>query len=110
MARNRDWREFIPDEHQVPHGRQQDTGKPPPAQQQVRVQRSSRGRGGKTVTIITGLELPIGQLNGLAKALKAATGTGGTVQENTIVLQGDQTMAVLEQLTRRGYRPKRSGG
>jgi len=74
------------------------------------VQRSSRGRGGKTVTIITGLELPPDQFHALAKALKTATGTGGTVQGDAIVLQGDRVAAVLEQLARRGYPAKRSGG
>ena len=79
-------------------------------QQQVRVQRSSRGRGGKTITTITGVELPAAQLKALAKILKIATGTGGTVQGDVIELQGDQVQKALEQLTTLGYRPKRSGG
>ena len=108
MARKRGWQEFIPD--QAPQIQRPSPTPQPPDQQHVRVQRSSRGRGGKTVTIITGLELPTNQLNGLAKALKMATGTGGAVQGDTIVLQGDRVTAVLEQLAMRGYQPKRSGG
>ena len=108
MARNRGWQEFAPD--QTPRRRQQPPAPQPPGQQHVRVQRSSRGRGGKTVTIITGLELPPDQLHALAKALKVATGTGGSVQGDTLVLQGDRVTAVLEQLARRGYPAKRSGG
>ena len=108
MARKRGWQEFTPD--QTPQLQQRSPAPRPPDRQQVRVQRSSRGRGGKTVTIITGLELPTDQLNALAKALKVATGTGGTVQGDTIVLQGDRVTAVLEQLAMRGYQSKRSGG
>ena len=108
MARNRGWQEFTPDH--TPQRQQQPPAPRPPGQQRVRVQRSSRGRGGKTVTIITGLELPTEQLNALAKALKIATGTGGAVQGDTIVLQGDRVTAVLEQLARRGHQAQRSGG
>ncbi len=108
MARKGGWQEFTPD--RTPRIQQPSPAPRPPGRQQVRVQRSSRGRGGKTVTIITGLALPTHQLNALAKALKAATGTGGTVQGDTIVLQGDQVTAALEQLAMQGYQPKRSGG
>ena len=108
MARKRGWQEFRPD--RTPQRQRQPSGSQPPGRQQVRVQRSSRGRGGKTVTIITGLALPSEQLNALAKALKIATGTGGAVQGDAIVLQGDRVTVVLEQLARRGHQPKRSGG
>lgn len=108
MARKRGWQEFTPD--QTPRIQQRPPAPRPPGRQHVRVQRSSRGRGGKTVTIITGLALPTNQLSALAKALKVATGTGGTVQGDTIVLQGDRVTVVLEQLAMRGYRSKRSGG
>ena len=107
MARNRGWQEFAPD--QTPWTHQQPAAPQPPGQQHVRVQRSSRGRGGKTVTIISGLELPPDQLHALAKALKVATGTGGSVQGDNLVLQGDRVTAVLEQLARRGIQAKRSG-
>lgn len=108
MARNRGWQEFTAD--QTPRIRSRSQAQKPPGQQRIRVQRSSRGRGGKTVTIITGLELPPDQLQALAKALKVATGTGGSVQGDTLVLQGDRVTAVLEQLARHGYQTKRSGG
>ncbi|MYG39204.1 MAG: translation initiation factor [Synechococcus sp. SB0676_bin_10] len=108
MARKRGWQEFTPD--QTPQLQQRSPAPRSSGRQRVRVQRSSRGRGGKTVTIISGLELPTEQLNALAKALKVATGTGGAVQGDTIVLQGDRVTAVLEQLARRGYQARRSGG
>ena len=108
MARKRGWQEFTPD--RTPPLQQRSPAPQPPGGQHVRVQRSSRGRGGKTVTTITGLELSTEQLNALAKALKVATGTGGTVQGDTIVLQGDRVTAALEQLAMAGYRSKRSGG
>ncbi len=108
MARNRGWQEFTPD--QTPRIRQRPPAPLPPGQQHVRVQRSSRGRGGKTVTIVTGLELPPDRLHALAKALKVATGTGGSVQGDALVLQGDRVTAVLEQLAKQGYQAKRSGG
>lgn len=108
MARNQGWQEFTPD--QTPRVQQRPPAQKPPGQQRIRVQRSSRGRGGKTVTIITGLELPPDQLQALAKALKVATGTGGSVQGDTLVLQGDRVTPVLEQLAKRGYPAKRSGG
>jgi len=109
MARKGGWQEFTPDRTSPPLQPSSPASRPP-GRQQVRVQRSSRGRGGKIVTIVTGLGLPTGQLNALAKALKTATGTGGTVQGDAIVLQGDRVTAVLEQLAGRGYQARRSGG
>lgn len=76
----------------------------------VRVSRESKGRGGKTVTIVSGLLLDDGKLQELAKRLKQVCGTGGTVKEGKIEIQGDQCDRVLAELQNRGYKPKRSGG
>ena len=80
------------------------------AQQRVRVQRTKAGKGGKLVTTITGLEAPEAELRALLKQLKAAAGTGGTVKDSVIELQGDQVAAALGALEKAGYRPKQAGG
>ena len=82
----------------------------PKAQQRVRVQRTKAGKGGKLVTAITGLEAPEAELKALLKQLKAAAGTGGTLKEGVIELQGDQVAAALAALENAGYRPKQAGG
>ena len=83
---------------------------PPKAQQRVRVQRTKAGKGGKLVTAISGLEAPEAELKALLKTLKASAGTGGTLKDGLIELQGDQVAAALEALTKAGYRPKQAGG
>jgi translation initiation factor 1 len=75
----------------------------PRAQQQVRVQRTKAGKGGKLVTVITGLELP-------ETELKARAGTGGTLKDGGIELQGDQVAPALAALEQTGFRPKQAGG
>jgi translation initiation factor 1 len=80
------------------------------SQQRVRVQRTKAGKGGKLVTAITGLELPEAELKTLLKQLKAVAGTGGTVKDGVIELQGDQVAAALGALEKAGYRPKQAGG
>jgi translation initiation factor 1 len=88
-----------------------ETGGPTPkAQQRVRVQRTKAGKGGKLVTAITGLEAPEAELKALLKQLKAAAGTGGTVKDGVIELQGDQVTPALAALEKAGYRPKQAGG
>ncbi len=82
----------------------------PKAQQRVRVQRTKAGKGGKTVTTITGLELGDGEARALLKRLKASAGTGGTLKDGVIELQGDQVEAALEALESTGFRPKQAGG
>ena len=82
----------------------------PKAQQRVRVQRTKAGKGGKLVTAITGLEAPEAELKALLKQLKAAAGTGGTVKDGVIELQGDQVAPALVALGKAGYRPKQAGG
>ena len=68
------------------------------------------GKGGKTVTVIRGLELDPNELKALLKKLKTRIGSGGTAKDGLIELQGDQVELALELLTKEGYRPRRAGG
>ena len=76
----------------------------------ARIRRETGGRGGKTVTTISGLALDDAALAGLAKRLKAACGTGGTVRDGTIELQGDHRDPSAALLAREGIRSKLAGG
>ena len=82
----------------------------PIAAQRVRVSRTSAGRGGKTVTLVAGIEGGDSVLAPLSKTLKARCGAGGTIKDGVIEIQGDHVEAVLAILAGEGYRPKRSGG
>ena len=82
----------------------------PLAGQRVRVSRSSAGRGGKTVTVVAGVEGGEPVLAALPKKLKARYGTGGTVKDSTIEIQRDHVETVVALLAADGYRPKKSGG
>lgn len=67
----------------------------------IRVERS--GRRGKTVTIVEGVRLPHTKLQKLTKALKRRCGSGGTVQNGNIEIQGDRRATLISELTERGY-------
>jgi translation initiation factor 1 len=82
----------------------------PPQQQNVRVQATRSGRKGKTVTVITGFQAKPETLADLVKQLKAQCGTGGTVKDNDIEIQGDHKQKILEILIKLGYKAKISGG
>ena len=83
---------------------------PPAGDGIARIRRETEGRGGKTVTTISGLALDDAALAALAKRLKAACGTGGTVREGTIELQGDHREQLAALLAREGLRSKLAGG
>lgn len=76
----------------------------------VRVSRETKGRKGKGVTVIRGLALAPDALALLGKQLKIACGSGGTVKDGVIEVQGDHCERVLETLKQRGYAVKRAGG
>lgn len=82
----------------------------PPNQQQVRVQTSRKGRGGKTVTVITGFQAKPETLADLLKKLKAQCGAGGAVKDNEIEIQGDHREKLVQLLNQLGYKAKASGG
>jgi translation initiation factor 1 len=81
-----------------------------PAQQTIYLHRDSKGRGGKVVSLIKGLALSEANLTALAKQIKQACGTGGTVKEGIIEIQGDHREKIAEVLTRLGYKVKIAGG
>ena len=80
------------------------------SEQTIRVKKTRVGKGGKTVTIISGLDLEADSLRTLLKKLKARCGTGGTFRANLLELQGDQVELVLKFLKNEGYSPKKAGG
>ncbi|WP_008314404.1 translation initiation factor [Leptolyngbya sp. PCC 6406] len=82
----------------------------PPAQQSLKVEVSRKGRGGKTVTIVSGFQHRPETLATLLKKLKAQCGSGGTVKEATVEIQGDHAQTLLTVLQKQGYSVKRSGG
>ncbi|MEM8501892.1 MAG: translation initiation factor [Cyanobacteria bacterium P01_D01_bin.1] len=82
----------------------------PPNQQNIRVQISRKGRKGKSVTIASGFVHNAKTLATLAKSLKASCGSGGTVKEDTIEIQGEHAPKLLSLLIEKGYQAKISGG
>ncbi|WP_022961338.1 translation initiation factor Sui1 [Halopseudomonas pelagia] len=76
----------------------------------ARVRRETKGRGGKTVTTVSGLCLAPDDLKRLAKELKARCGCGGGVKEGVIEIQGDKADFVCNWLIGQGYQTKRAGG
>lgn len=76
----------------------------------VRVSRQTKGRGGKSVTVVSGLALDAIALALLGKQLRAACGSGGTVKDGVIEVQGDHCDMVMEALKKQGHHPKRVGG
>ena len=87
------------------------TGKSlPPQQQTVYLHRESSGRGGKAVTLVKNLVLSSDDLKLLAKKLKQECGTGGTIKDNVIEMQGEQREKIAEILRKLGYKVKIAGG
>jgi translation initiation factor 1 len=76
----------------------------------ARVRRESKGRGGKTVTTITGVPLAEDALKDLAKMLKQRCGTGGSLKDGVIEIQGDHVELLLAELVKQGFKAKKSGG
>lgn len=76
----------------------------------VRIHRQSKGRGGKTVSVITGLALSPDATKTLAKKLKQRCGVGGAVKDGTIEIQGDQRELLKAELEKQGYQVKLAGG
>ncbi len=81
-----------------------------PQQQNLRVQASRKGRGGKTVTVISGFQAQSESIDALCKKLKNQCGAGGAVKDREIEIQGDRTVKILQILLELGYKAKISGG
>lgn len=76
----------------------------------VRVARQTKGRGGKSVTVVTGVALDGIALALLGKQLRTACGCGGTVKDGVIEVQGDHVDRIVDELNKLGHAAKRSGG
>lgn len=76
----------------------------------VRVSRETKGRGGKTVTLVRGVNLDAEALAALGKRLRAACGAGGTLREDVLEIQGDHRERVIALLAAEGFSVKRAGG
>lgn len=81
-----------------------------PRQQTVYLHRESSGRGGKAVTLVKNLVLSAEDLKSLAKKLKQECGTGGTIKEDVIEMQGEQRQKIAAVLQKLGYKVKIAGG
>jgi len=76
----------------------------------VRIGRETKGRGGKAVTLVRGVPMEDSELPNLAKKLKTLCGSGGTLKDGVIEIQGDHIEKVMLFLTTQGFSVKRTGG
>ncbi len=76
----------------------------------LRIRRETKGRKGKGVTLVDGLNLPPQETETLARQLKNRCGSGGTVKNGMIEIQGDHRATVQEYLHEQGYKTKLAGG
>ena len=76
----------------------------------VRVMLQTKGRGGKAVTLVKGLALDADELNAVGKQLRSACGSGGTVKDGVLEVQGDHCDRIIAELQSRGFKPNRAGG
>lgn len=75
-----------------------------PAQQKLRVFLETKHRGGKAVTVVKGFIGPLNDLEALGKSLKNFCGTGGSVKDGEVLVQGDQKEKTLQWLLKNGYK------
>jgi translation initiation factor 1 len=76
----------------------------------VRVGRETKGRAGRGVTTVTGLPLAEAELADVAAKLKKRCGSGGTVRDGVIEIQGEHRDAIVAELSKLGWQAKKSGG
>ena len=82
----------------------------PPHQQTIYLHRDSKGRGGKPVTLVKNLVLSEEDMKELAKRLKQVCGSGGTVKDEIVEIQGEHREKISDELKRMGYKVKIAGG
>jgi len=106
MSRPPNWRPTLPFPEPV------NTGQTPCPKNRGRVdvQRQKAGRGGKTVTVVSGFIVLVSRKEKLARLMQKACGTGGTVKEGRIEIQGDKRQEVASILVEAGFRPVFTGG
>ena len=76
----------------------------PAEQQQLRIKLDTKHRAGKAVTLVEGFSGSLNDLEELGKKLKTYCGTGGSVKEGGIIVQGDQRNKVLQFLLKKGFK------
>ncbi|MEZ9744954.1 stress response translation initiation inhibitor YciH [Vibrio splendidus] len=76
----------------------------------VRIQKETKGRKGKGVSIVTGLDLDDAPLKLMAAELKKVCGCGGSVKDGNIEIQGDARDKLKTHLEKKGYKVKFAGG
>ena len=91
------------------YGEEQEAETLAPAEQNLRVWRDTKGRGGKVATIVRGFVGSDSDLQDLGRTLKQGCGVGGSVKEGEIIIQGDHRERVVELLLKAGYRCKKAG-
>ena len=87
----------------------EETSTPLPGQQDLRVWIEKNHRGGKTATVIKGFLGKDEDLNDLGKSLKQKCGTGGSVKDGEIIIQGDHREKIMNLLSAAGYKAKKAG-
>ena len=75
----------------------------------IRIQREVKGRKGKTVTTVSGLQINADELKNLATQLKRRCGTGGSVKDGVVIIQGDHRDTLITELKKRGFKAKIAG-
>ncbi len=76
----------------------------------VRLRLDTKGRKGKGVTLITGIPLTPSELKAFAKKLKKKCGSGGSIKDGTVEIQGDHVALLMTELGKQGWTVRRSGG
>ena len=76
----------------------------------VRIRRETKGRGGKTVTSVSGIPLAFDELKALVAILKKRCGTGGTLKDGIIEIQGEHVELLMTELAKKGFVVKKTGG
>ncbi len=76
----------------------------------IRIKREMKGRKGKTVTTISGFQENDAKLKKIASELKNRCGTGGSIKDSVIMIQGDHRETVKAELKKRGFKVKLAGG